>query len=403
MAKYTYKIITKDNTIKEGSIEAPFGLMAKRQLEKDGSTVMHIDKTGHRLLASLPAITITSMSPIEKIMFFRNFAMMLDSGISISESLSTLTNQLRGYGAKQAVARMGRDIENGGSLSSAMKKHPNIFPMYIAKTIEVGEHSGTLSRTLDRISLDLEKNYELRRKVISAIAYPLVIVVLMCMTALLLVIFVLPQLIALFADLGAPLPPMTRALNMIGVFAVSYPLQILSTIIAFIIASSLLMRSPTVRYGVHNVWLHLPIFGTLIKEYNLVRFTRVLTTLLSSGITFIHALEASKGTLGNEVYIQSIEKLYPVILNGGNLSDAVRTKPFLFPDQLRQIIEVGERSGKLRQAFERASMHYERSVTFQTQILTTLVEPILMLIAGVLIGGLAFSIFAPIYKVADYI
>jgi type IV pilus assembly protein PilC len=207
----------------------------------------------------------------------------------------------------------------------------------------------------------------------------------------------------MFNDLGTPIPRMTLWLNVFGSFLITYPVQIIIVVFTLILTCILLLRLLAFRLAVHHILLKIPIFGQLILEYNLVRLTRALTTLVSSGITFTQAIQASKGTLKNEAFRSSLDKIYPVVLHGGTFSDAISMHPKLYPDQLVQLILVGEQSGKLGYSLEKAGLHYERSVQFQTQMLTTVIEPILMLIAGILVGSLAYSMFAPLYGIVEHI
>jgi type IV pilus assembly protein PilC len=403
MFTYTYKVVSKDRGSYEDTARAWSSWWLRRTLRKKGLIVVAIHRKYAARASMISLAHVASMSSYTQILFFRNFSMMLESGITISHALETLANQVKGMGVRDAIGKIRHDVMNGRTLSSSMEKVPRLFPRHIVKTIEVGERSGALATTLDRISVDLEKNYELRRKVIGAIAYPVIILIFMIITAFLLVIFVLPQLTAMFNELGAPVPPMTLYLQSVGTFILAYPLQLAGAALAAFVAFTLLMRIRSVRHVVHRTFLQVPIFGPLVLEYNLIRLTRALNTLVASGITFTHAIESSKGTLNNEAFKCALERIYPIVLHGGSFSDAISTHPYLFPDQLRQMVIVGEQSGRLGFALEKVSVHYERSVQFQTQMLTTVIEPILMLIAGVLVGSLAYSMFAPLYSVTSYI
>lgn len=404
MFTYTYKALTEENRSVEATKKGYLAWFVRRALEREGMVVIRIARKHSRKTGSFDLLNqVAQMTSYSQILFFRNFSMMLESGISMSKILETLQKQAKGAGVSSALRKIQQEVINGKTLSSAMAKYPRLFPEHLTKTIEVGEQSGKLSHTMDRISVDVEKNYELRRKVIGAIMYPLIIIFFMILTAFLLIIFVLPQLTAMFNDLGAPVPIMTVYMQAVGIFVMTYPIEILVVCALALISFFLLMQLRPVRIVVHATLLRVPIFGPLMLEYNLVRLTRALTTLISSGITFTQAIEASKGTLKNEAFRSSLDKIYPVVLHGGSFSDAIGLAPSLYPEQLYQLILVGEQSGRLGYALDKASIHYERSVHFQTQILTTLIEPILMLVAGVLVGSLAYSMFAPLYQIAEHI
>jgi type IV pilus assembly protein PilC len=403
MPTYRYKAISKNYTPVEDTISGPGAWYVRKMLEKRGLLVVRLERDIANNSGRGSVFTrYARLSSYSQILFFRNFAMMLDSGIVISRTLETLSRQMRGIAVRSAIMAVRDEVVGGKRLSQAMERYPRLFPYHIVRTVAVGERSGMLAVTMDKISIDVEKNYELRRKVIGAMLYPVIIIAFMILTAFLMVIFVLPQLTNMFTQLGAPVPTMTRVLQTVGEFIVAHPIQ-LSTIFILILSTYLaLLRIRAFRLLVHKAILHMPIFGPLVLEYNLVRMSRTLTTLISSGLTFADAVETAKTVFKNEAYREALDRIYPIILHGGSFSDALRTSPFLFPDQLLQLVIVGEESGKVGYALEKASTHYERSVQFQTQMLTTVIEPILMLVAGVLVGSLAYSMFAPLYQMTSY-
>jgi type II secretory pathway component PulF len=404
MWTYYYKAVSKsDHRSVESTTKAWSEWLLRRKLIKDGMVVISVNRTGATKHPSTILAEVATMGSYDQILFFRNFAMMLDSGITISHVLETLITQVRGVGVAGAIERIKSEVLNGRTLSSAMAKFPRMFPEHIVKTVEVGEQSGKLADAMDRISIDIESNFQLRRKVIGAISYPLIILVFMLLTAFLMVVFVLPQLIKMFEDLGAPVPALTRMLVNLGEFVIGNPILIFAVIVLAVSGFSVLMRVQPVRRFVHEALLRMPLFGRLMLEYNLIQITRALTTLVASGITFTHAIDVSRGVIRNEAYRSALDDIYPIVLHGGSFSDAIATNKILFPEQLRQMVLVGEQSGRLGYALEKISGHYDRSVQFQTQMLTTVIEPILMLVAGILVGMLAYSMFTPLYGVTQYI
>jgi len=404
MFTYYYKAVSKENHRSEEATEQAWSAwLLRRKLMKEGKVVISINRKGSQGTPHEFLNSIAAMKSYDQILFFRNFAMMLESGITISHVLQTLVGQVRGLGVPGVIESIKKEVMNGRSLSGAMAKYPRMFPEHIIKTIEVGEQSGKLAEAMDRISEDIESNYQLRRKVVGAIAYPAIILVFMILTAFLMIIFVLPQLIKMFNDLGAPVPWFTTLMVDVGEFILHNPLPLAGVLGLLIGIWYALMKVREIRRVVHELILRMPIFGNLILEYNLIRLTRSLNTLVASGITFTRAIEASRGVVKNEAYRSALDVIYPIVLHGGSFSDAIATNRKLFPEQLRQMVLVGEQSGRLGTSLEKISGHYDRSVQFQTQMLTTMIEPILMLIAGVLVGSLAYSMFSPLYGVTQYI
>ena len=400
MSKFSYKTITKDQKIKEGVISAFFKFNAKKVLTRDGSMIISISSPKPFFLQmDLPFMGGFSRS--EKIYFFRNLAMMVDSGISIIEALDVLSEQVKSQKAKKAILQIAEDIRNGRSLSDAMRKFPNYFPEYIIESVNMGNMAGRLSGTLDRIATDLEKDDELNKKVIGAIAYPLVVIVVMAIVVVTLMFYILPGISQLFIDLNAPLPLPTKILLNSGNFIRSNPFLVPGIILIIFAFFFFGLKFKKTRYLIHYLTIKLPIFGGLVKDYNLVLFFRSLESLFKSGVPIVAAVEIAKNTTKSEVYKKALEPVKPALLHGISLADSLTPFLNLFSKQTQKIIMVGEKAGKIEEAFSRISDYYERSVDYKTRMLTVLIEPVLMIVLGVVVGGLALSIFVPIYNLVN--
>lgn len=403
MLTYSYKLVTKDNKLERGEARRFFKWSVRRDLERDGSTVLFVTLSKSSFLNTDIPFLSGNFPALERVAFFRNFAMMIEAGLPITLSLQTLQNQVRGSRIKRAVGDMIHDVENGRRLSDAMKKHRKYFSAAITETINVGELSGTLSGILDRISLDMEKSYELRKKVVGAVTYPAVVIVVMLVVLIGLAVIVLPKVAELFDDLDAPLPFLTAMLLDISTFLRTHPF-IVAGACAFIIAAFVLFHRSTRGHHLLSVLtLRLPVVGVLIREYNLAVFFRSMHSLIGSGISLVHAVEVAQKTLKNDVYKKALQSVHPLLLHGVPLSEALEPHPRLFPEQCRRIITVGENTGRFNETFERIAHHYERSVNYRAGMMTTLLEPILIVTVGFMVGALALSIFLPIYQVANAI
>lgn len=404
MANFYYKLLDKNNKVLTGLVPAFSKSRAEERLSKDGSVVFFIKRNrANSIFGTKMHFSFKTFSKIDRIHFFRNLSTMISSDISLNQSLRTLEEQAKGKRTKRMIRSLLEDVENGRALSKAIKKFPNYFSDFIVETVNVGEVSGNLSVSLDRISMDLEKDYELSRKVTSAMAYPLVVIFVMLVVVAGLIVYVLPKISELFFELGVELPVTTRALIAIGVFMRNYYIFISVGLVMFIMSLVFAYRYRKVKYVFHFIFLKAPIFGEMVKEFNLARFFRSLESLVKSGVSLVRAVEISKKTLKNEVYRSALSSAHPILIHGGNLADALMHYPFLFPLQAQKIVEVGHKSGKFEEIFMRITMHYERSLNYKTQVLTSLLEPILMVVVGVIVGGIALSIFLPIYQASSVI
>lgn len=402
MPKFKYKKVTKGNVVMQGTISAAFKRRAGASIKKDGSTVLWLERERDQLLRkeiSIPGFN--KFSKLERIIFFRNLATMLGVGVSISKALRTLQEQARKRAIRNILGDIVHDVENGRPLSSAMEKFPAHFSDYIVETIRVGEISGRLSETLERIALTLERDYEISRKVISAIAYPVVVIFVMVFVVTGLIVYVLPKISELFVDLHSEPPLLTRVLLGLGRFIGEYPWHLAGGILLLFLAVALFVRTRRGKYIFHYAILRLPFFGELIKEFNLIRFFRALDALFGSGISLVKSVEVGGKTLKNVVYKRAVSSMKPVLLHGIHLTDALKSHPSLFPLQVQRIIEVGEETGKIDETFTHLTNYYERMVNHKIQIMNTMIEPVLMLVVGVIVGGIALSVFLPIYQVAN--
>jgi type IV pilus assembly protein PilC len=403
MITYTYKLVTKENSILEGAAKTFFKSAIVKSLEKEGSTVLFIKRKEIDFLKMEIPFLSREFPAQEKIAFYRNFSSMLSSGMSMILILDTVAEQLKSNRMKKVLADMAHEVKNGTTLSSAMEKRPKHFPPHVVETVRVGELGGILGEVLDRIANDFERNYELRKKVTGAVAYPAVVITVMIIVMIGLIVLVLPQIAELFSSIGAEPPFLTKALLSLSFAFRTHPILILSTFIAIIAAIVAVFKNEKGKYFFHKVFLKLPVFGTLIKEFNITLFFRSLESLFSSGVSLVQATDVSRKTLKNKVYEKAVGSTYPLLVHGSSLSEVLKPYPELFPSQIQKMVSVGEKAGRLQDTFERIVKHYERSVNYRTAMMTTLLEPILMVIVGVAVGALALSIFLPIYQVASLI
>jgi type IV pilus assembly protein PilC len=311
-----------------------------------------------------------------------------------------LEDQARTKKGKNIIRSIFKDIENGHKLSEGMEKFPKCFPPYLVEIIKVGEVSGELSDTLDNISINLERDYEISKKVVGAMMYPLIVISLMFIVMGVLIIYVLPQIAGLYNELGSTLPLPTRVLLESSNYLKTHPFQISGIVLLISAIIVALLRTKRGHYIFHYIMLRLPFFGELIKEFNLVRFFRGLEALFKSGVSIVNSIKIAKKTLKNDVYLRSIEGMEPILVHGVPLTDVLKPLPFLFPLQIQHMVEVGEQAGKFDVTFKHVVMYYERSINHKINTMNSFLEPALIVIVGFMVGALALSIFLPIYQVS---
>jgi len=403
MPKFVYRIINKENRIIRGTITAPSKNVAHKRLSKEGKTVLFVSKESPlRISIYIPFIS-KNFSKTERVYFLRNLSTMLASGLSLADALRTLEQQSKSTRLKKVLLSIIGDIQNGQKLSNTLAKYPKYFPKFLVESIRIGEISGQLNDTLDRLSDDLERQQELESKIKEQMAYPVIVILFMLVVLVGLVVFVLPKIAALYEEIGVPLPLITRSILGVKDFLSAYPLQILLVIFLFASGFTMALRTKRGHYIFNRTLLKMPIFGPIIKEFNLATFFRSLQSLISSGAQLMTAVDITKNTISNDVYREALKTARPLLSHGVPLSGVLEHFPALFPLQLRRIIEVGERSGRLDESFTRLTDYYDRAVRHRAQIMTSLLEPLLIIGVGIVVMLIALSIFLPIYETSFHI
>ncbi len=397
MGKFIYKLVSKQNKVIGGSIAASSKKKAIKELKKDGSTVLFVIADKNALSFGKKLILLSSFSMMSKINFFRNLSAMLAAGVSIADTLRTFKEQEHSKKTKKVFTAMIQDVENGDRFSEAMKKHPKYFSEFLVETVNVGEVTGRLVATLDRISEDLRYQYDLKRTVMASMAYPAIVVCTMLVVLVGLMVYVLPQIASLFQELNVRMPLPTLVLFSISMFIQTYPFVVIGGIFGFILLFFILFRMKKGHYIFNYISIKLPIFGTLIKETNLALLFRTLEALFASGVSLMRSIDIARKTVKNDVYKRALDTLNPILIHGVKLSETLKPFPSLFPIQLQRMVEVGERSGKLEESFKNLNLYYDRSVRHRTQVLATTIEPLILIVVGIGIAIIALSIFLPIY------
>ena len=405
MANYSYKLVTEDGLLKNGSIFAYTKRGAEKKLSKGGSIVIFISNTNTSLFFWRKRIDLpwSFFSEMEKINFFRNLSMMISSGLSIIEALTVSAGEIKSNKTKKVMNTMIGEMKNGERFSKAMARFPNYFSQFIIKTVNVGEISGTLSEVLDRIAVDLEKNKEIKRKIINALLYPAIIIFAMSAVVIILMVCILPEIGKIYQSLNTPTPLPTKILLYSGDFLRFNFHILLLTLAIFIIFGFFSLKIKKIHYAFDYLMLKIPVLGDLIKEYNLVLFFRSVESLIKSGVSIVSSVNIASKTIKNDVYKKAFNTVHPILLRGVPLSHVLTRFPSLFSAQTQKIIEVGERTGNINSSFARITNYYENTFDYKVKMMTTVIEPLLMLMLGVIVGIMAISVFLPIYQLVNII
>lgn len=342
---------------------------------------------------------IGGVSLTDKALLAKHLALLLKSGLTLTDALGVASESSRGP-LKKVLQTVGRAVESGQTFSTALAVYPKVFPGFFINAVYVGESSGNLAGNLENISAELEKEKELTAKVKGAMVYPLVVLAIAFILGLALSFLVLPKIVPLFQGLKINLPWSTRALIGFSTLMESYGVYIFIGLVAFIIILIWLLRRNFLAPFTHWILARAPVIGRLTRDLNLARLTRTLGLLLKSGLNIVEALNIAEKSVGNYYYRRALRLAGQTVSGGGRLSAALGRSPDLFPLLLQKMIKVGEESGRFEDTLFYLSDFYEAELNKSTKNLSTALEPALLLVIGLAVAGLALAIITPIYELS---
>jgi len=331
------------------------------------------------------------------VMFSRQFATMIDAGLSVVKCLDILQKQTRNPKMKDVIGEVKRDVGGGMSLTEALQKHPRIFsPLYV-NMMRSAEAGGILDQVLDRLSTFLEKEQETRNKIKSAMMYPAVVFCFAVLMLIALLFFVLPKFKGIFETMGLELPLTTSLLLNSSDYMTRYWYIALVALIGAVVLVKALARTEKGKYAIDAAKLRLPVFGDLILKTGVSRFARTFGTLISSGVPVLRALEIVADTAGNRVISETVARARVSIKEGEKISTPLFGSK-IFPVMVTQMIAVGEETGRLDQMLVKVSNFYDEEVDSTLKSLTSLIEPLMIVGLGFIVGFIAVSVISPIYS-----
>lgn len=328
--------------------------------------------------------------------FCRQFYTMLDAGVSIVNCLDILSTELPNRKLRNILVSIGEDVKKGELLSVSMARHKKYFPQLLIKMVESGEVSGNIDEMMLRMSIHFEKENKTNNKVKSAMIYPAVLSVVSIGAVIFIMTFVVPTFVEIFEGENITLPLITRIVIGISKFLSSNVILIAIVVIAIIIAFNIYKKTPDGMRIISKLKLKLPVIGVLNNKIIVSRFTRTLSTLITAGVSLIHALPTVAGVVDNNLAEESILKIRERVVRGDNLSSVIKEDD-LFPNMLSSMVKIGEESGSLDKILNKTADFYEDEVEQAIQRATALIEPILIVFMGVTIGIIVVSVMLPMF------
>ncbi|PIR58158.1 MAG: hypothetical protein COU71_00190 [Parcubacteria group bacterium CG10_big_fil_rev_8_21_14_0_10_38_31] len=397
--KFTYKAKKITGEESSGEIEAKDRFELAKDLKADGYILTsYKEKKDNKFFLSFSILNIVPMS--EKMIFARNLAVMINAGLSATRSLSIIARQTKNVKFKETVEALKESIQKGKSISESMALFPKIFSSLFVAMVKMGEESGKLSEALEIIGIQLERDWTLKKKIKGAMIYPTIVVIALIIIGILLLVFVVPTLVSTFSELQIELPLSTRIIIGMSNFLVN------NTLIALILSATLfslvawVLRLPKGKRLFEYMLLRFPIISPLVKKINSARTARTLSSLTGSGVKIIEALDITTDVIQNSYYKEVIIKAKSEIQKGSPVSKIFQENENLYPVLVGEMMAVGEETGKFSEMLERVADFYEEEVNNTTKNLSTVIEPLLMVVVGAVVGFFAVSMISPMYSMA---
>lgn len=349
-----------------------------------------------------PSLNVTLFQPRIKLgdvlLFSSQLSAMVEAGLPLLRCLQSYSKEVENRHFKGIIETVSGEVEEGSTLHDALSKHPKAFSSLFVNMVRAGEISGRLDQTLNQLTSYLERMADLRRKLVSAITYPSFLIVFTIAAVFFLVVQVVPVFQRIYGGLGARLPTPTRILLSVSATTREHALIFFLAAVALAIAVVLILRSTRGRYVFDQYKLKMPLFGSLLRKYALVKFTRTLGVLINSGVPILASLDLVAETAENLFLARAIQASSASIEQGSSFAEAMSERREVFPEMVIQMASTGEESGALDRMLAKVSNFYEQQIESTIAALTSLLEPILIVLIGGVIGSILLSIFLPIFK-----
>lgn len=395
MPIFSYKAKSAKGRPVSGSVEATSSAQAVEVLHRKGWIPITISEA--KPVFSAFGGGRVRVSSKDKVVFTRQLATMLEAGLPLTQALDVLSKQVGSVGLRKILTEALSGVRGGSPLSDGFAQYPEVFSKIYVSLVRAGEASGSLDKVLLRLADTLEKSEEFKAKVKGAMVYPAIVVTAMLAVFTIIMIFVMPKLTDMYADLGTDLPASTRVMIGISDFAVSKWWLVLLLIIAAVVAIRITSKTKQGSYFLARLSLRLPIFGKLTKNVELTEFTRTLSLLGFSGMPILDSLEIVAAGINNLLYRDAVREAARQVTHGARLS-APLSADDSFPPILSQMVAVGEETGMLPDVLEKVSVFFERESEHTVKNLTTALEPFIMVVLGIGVAILVLSIVLPIYN-----
>lgn len=395
---YNYRVRDRQGKVISGKLEADNEAVVSQRLREMGYFIIAVEEERTPITKREIRIFQPKVKGKDITIFTRQFATMINAGLPLVKCLSILSEQTENPLLTEVIADVQHEVEMGRSLSEALSKHPNIFKDLYTSMVKAGEIGGVLDDVLLRIASTLESEDEIRRRIKSAMTYPTAMFAISILLLFVMLIFVVPIFERMFRDMGATLPFLTRIIVGISHFLASWKgMILLVAVIGGVVMLRRWLKTPAGRRRLDSLKLRLPVFGPLLHKMSLSRFSRTLGTLVASGVPILQALEITSSTVGNVLVAEAVDNVRASVKEGESIARPLGQSP-LFPPMVTQMLAIGEETGALDTMLNKVSDFYDSEVSSTVEALTSLLEPILIVFLGVVVGTIVISLYMPIFS-----
>lgn len=403
--RYRYTARDKRGKVISGTVVADSSLAASRRLNNMGYSPITVEAvSSSNIRRDIKDIPLPrpgyKVKARHLAMFARQFATMIESGMPMIRGLVALIDQTENKGLKEVLPQVRKDVEAGNSLSAAFKKHPKVFPTLMVGMTEAGELSGDMSEALNQIAINYEKAAKLRSKVVSALTYPVIVLVLAVVMITAMLVFVVPTFVEIFTSLQVELPLATQILINISDSAIIWIPALVAIVGGSVAAWKRLKTNEQFRAYVDPMQYRIPILGTFAKKIALARWSRTFASLLGSGVPIIRALTVLKSTVNNYLLTSAMDDTISSVRSGYPISSALQRHK-VFPNMITTMVSTGEESGSIPPMLTKTAEYYEQDVESTSESLGALIEPLLLVFLAGVVGGMVLALYLPIFSVYE--
>jgi len=400
MAVFKYKAFNKEKKQKEGLIEAVSKEMAVETLQEEELTIVLVEEVRTAKKISLPFFN--RIKGKDLVIFSRQFSVMISANVAMVQALKILVEQTSNIKLKELLSEVADEVDGGAKLSDALAKRPKVFSNFFTSVVRSGETSGKLDEVLNYLADEMEKDYDMMSKIRGAMIYPIFVLSGLVVVGIVMMVYVVPKLTGILVETGGTLPLSTRIVVGTSNFLINYWWILLIIFAGLTIGLRFYLNTPSGKRQFDYFKLKIPIFGKLYRLIYLVRFTRSMNTLIVGGVTISNSLKVAAEVVSNRIFQELIEQTIREVEDGNSISSVFLTSKEI-PKMVSQMLNIGEKTGKLDIMLDRITNFYGREIANIVANLMTLMEPIIMVVMGVAVGIMVAAVILPMYNLASQV